>query len=125
MESRLHVLVEKMKALEKELAREIQRKEAEYHYRVLGKKVAFEEWIGEEQKALVRRIIPFIRSSTWPVILSAPVIWAVFPAALFFDVMVTVYHAVCFPIYGIPKVKRSEYIIFDRHNLPYLTSLKK
>ncbi len=125
MESRLHVLVERIKELEKELAQEIQKKEEEYSYKIFGKKVAFEEWIKHEQKALVQKIIPFIRSSTWPVILTAPVIWAVLPAALLFDLMVTAYQAVCFPAYGIPKVKRDDYIIFDRHSLPYLNVIEK
>ncbi len=125
MESRLHVLVERIKELEKELAQEIQKKEEEYSYKIFGKKVAFEEWIKHEQKALVQKIIPFIRSSTWPVIVTAPVIWAVLPAALLFDLMVTAYQAVCFPAYGIPKVKRDDYIIFDRHSLPYLNVIEK
>lgn len=125
MESRLHALVAKIKELEHELAQEIQRKEEEYYYKIFGRRVRFEEWIKHEQKALVRKIIPFLRESSWPVILSAPVIWAVLPAALLFDLLLTFYQAVCFPIYGIPKVKRSEYVIFDRHVLPYLNIIEK
>ncbi len=125
MESRLHILVARMKELEKEIALEIQKKEDEYYYKVFGKKVTFEEWIHHEQKALVAKIIPFIRSSTWPVILSAPIIWSVLPAALLFDLMMTLFQAICFPIYGIPKVKREGFIIFDRHALLYLNIIEK
>ena len=125
MENRLHMLIAKMKELEKELSEEIQKKEEEYYYKIFGKKVTFEEWIAHEQKALVQKIIPFLRSSTWPVILSAPVIWAVLPAVLFLDLMFALYQAVCFPIYGIPKVKRGEYIIFDRRALAYLNIIEK
>ncbi len=123
--SRLHALVARIKELEQELAREIQAKEEEYFYKIFGKRVKFEEWIKHEQKALVQKIIPFIRSASWPVILSAPVIWAVLPAALFLDLMVTVYQAVCFPIYGIPVVRRGAYIVIDRHMLPYLNVIEK
>ena len=125
MESRLHMLIAKMKELEKELAREIQKKEEEYYYKIFGRTVTFEEWIKHEQKALVMKIIPFIRESTWPVILSAPVVWAVLPAAMLFDLMFTVYQAVCFSIYGIPKVKRGDYFLFDRRVLAYLNSIEK
>ena len=125
MENRLHLLVAKIKELEKELAQEIQKNEEEYYYKILGKKVTFEAWVEHEQKALVKKIIPFIRESTWPVILSAPIIWAVLPAALLLDLMVTIYQAVCFPIYGIPSLKRSDYIIYDRHALPYLNIIEK
>ncbi len=58
MESRLHTLIERIKELEKELAKEIQRKEEEYYYKIFGKRVTFEEWIKHEQKALVQKIIP-------------------------------------------------------------------
>ena len=125
MESRLHTLVERIKELEQELAREIQKKEDEYYYKVFGKRVKFEEWIRHEQKALVQKIIPFVRESSWPVILSAPVIWSVLPAALLFDLMMTLFQAVCFPIYGIPRVKRGDHIILDRSALPYLNVIEK
>jgi hypothetical protein len=78
-----------------------------------------------EQKALVKKIIPFIRESDWAILLSAPVIWAVLPFALLFDLAVTVYQAVCFPIYGIPRVKRRDHILLDRHALPYLNVIEK
>ncbi len=125
MESRLHTLVAKIKELEKELAPEIQKKEEQYYYRIFGKRVTFEEWIKHEQKALVMKIVPFIRGSTWPVILSAPVIWSVLPAALLFDLMTTIFQAACFPIYGIPAVTRSDHIILDRFALPYLNIIEK
>jgi hypothetical protein len=125
MENRLQVLVDKIKELEKELNREIQKKEEEYYYKIFGKKVTFEEWIKHEQKVLVKKIVPFIRESTWPVILTAPIIWAVLPAALLLDFALTVYQAVCFPIYGIPRVQRSDYIVLDRHSLPYLNIIEK
>ena len=42
------------------------------------------------------------------------------------DMCLEVYHRVCFPIYGIPYVKRSEYIsIVDRARLPYLSWTEK
>ena len=35
------------------------------------------------------------------------------------------YQAVCFPVYGIPKVARKDYLIFDRRYLAYLNGLEK
>ncbi len=41
---------------------------------------------------------------------------------VFADLCVEIYHRVAFPIYGIPYVKRSQYIrIVDREKLPYLS----
>ena len=44
----------------------------------------------------------------------------------FADICAEIYHRVAFPLYGIPYVKRSEYIrIMDRAKLPYLTWWEK
>jgi hypothetical protein len=41
---------------------------------------------------------------------------------LFSDILIEIYHRICFPLYGYPYVKRSEYIqLWDRAKLPYLT----
>jgi hypothetical protein len=39
--------------------------------------------------------------------------------------MVTLYQHLCFRVYGIPRVRRADYIIIDRHQLAYLNALEK
>ncbi len=39
---------------------------------------------------------------------------------LLLDLSITLYQACSFPIYRIAKVRRSDYIVFDRHPLGYL-----
>jgi len=41
------------------------------------------------------------------------------------DLFITFYQLSCFPIYGIKKVRRADYIIFDRHKLQYLNFIEK
>ena len=41
------------------------------------------------------------------------------------DASVAVYQMVCFPIYGIPKVRRKDYLVFDRGRLAYLNTIEK
>lgn len=54
--------------------------------------------------------------------ISFPFIWGMAVPIFITDVLFEVYHHVCFPLYGIPLVKRSEYIrVIDRAKLPYLT----
>lgn len=43
----------------------------------------------------------------------------------FFDLWVEIYHRICFPLYGIPYVKRGDYIRIDRHKLDYLNIFQK
>ena len=37
----------------------------------------------------------------------------------------TLYQAICFPVYGLAKVRRADHLVFDRHHLPYLNALEK
>ena len=53
--------------------------------------------------------------------LSVPFIYMMLIPVLFADICLEIYHRICFPLFGIPYVKRSHYIhIADRAKLPYL-----
>ncbi len=67
----------------------------------------------------------YIKGAKPAYVLTAPVIYSMIIPALIMDLFVTVYQAVCFPVYGIAKVKRGEFIVFDRHRLAYLNLLQK
>ncbi|MFC7690136.1 hypothetical protein ACFQY5_11565 [Paeniroseomonas aquatica] len=41
------------------------------------------------------------------------------------DLFTTLYQRVCFPVYGIGRVRRDDYVIIDRHLLSYLNLLEK
>ena len=57
--------------------------------------------------------------------LSVPFIYSVIIPIALLDIFVTVYQTFAFPLYRIPQVKRSEYIVMDRRFLPYLNALQK
>ncbi len=62
----------------------------------------------------------------WLHLLSAPFIWLPLPFIILLDLVCALYQIICFPVYGIKRVKRSEYIlIFDRNKLAYLNPLEK
>lgn len=58
-------------------------------------------------------------------IISLPFIWGVIIPMVFFDIWVEVYHRICFPLYGLRYVKRSNHIRIDRHKLKYLNWYQK
>ena len=62
----------------------------------------------------------------WLHLISAPFIWLPLPFIIMLDLVTALYQFICFPIYGIAWVKRSEYIlIMDRNKLDYLNPLEK
>jgi hypothetical protein len=66
-----------------------------------------------------------LRNTRLLVILSSPLIYLCVLPFLLLDASVAVYQLVCFPIYGIPKVHRKDYLVFDRGVLAYLNSIEK
>lgn len=125
MNEKLDTLLEKMRALEKEILRELQKKELEFFYEVRQGKVRFTEEAHARHKLLVKRFASYIRDSRFMILLTTPVIWACFIPIALLDVAMIVYQAICFPVYGIPKVKRSDYIRLDRRHLAYLNWAEK
>jgi hypothetical protein len=67
----------------------------------------------------------FLREASVFNILSAPVIWTCLLPIFLLDVVMSLYQLICFPIYGIPKVRRSDYIIMDRSRINYLNLIEK
>gem|GEM_PF-5282133 len=54
-------------------------------------------------------------------LLSIHFIWAPLPFLLFTDVVLETYHRICFPLYNMKTIVRSDYIsIIDREKLQYL-----
>ena len=66
-----------------------------------------------------------LRTTHWLVILTSPLIYLCVLPFLLVDASVALYQFVCFPIYGIPKVARKDYLVFDRGVLAYLNSIEK
>ncbi len=59
------------------------------------------------------------------VVLTAPLIYVLIVPLAMLDLFVNLYQAVCFPVYGIPKVRRRDHIVIDRQRLAYLNGLQK
>jgi hypothetical protein len=78
-----------------------------------------------EHRRLKRSSWNHLRTTELLVILSSPLIYACVLPFLMLDASVALYQLVCFPIYGIPKVRRKDYLVFDRGRLAYLNTIEK
>ena len=57
---------------------------------------------------------------------TGPLLWLPLPFIIMLDLVCELYQFICFPIYRIEKVKRSEYILItDRNKLKYLNPMEK
>lgn len=125
MTNQIESLVGRIKELESELVLELQKKEKEFYYVVIRKKVRFEREVRKRHKTLAQTIRRYLADASLLNILTAPVIWFCLIPGAFLDLTITVYQTICFPVYGIPKVQRSEYIVIDRQHLSYLNGIEK
>jgi hypothetical protein len=125
MKPKISELADRIKLLQSELDAELARRSAELRFGMEHGRIAFEEELLRRHRELRQKLLPYIVGANPLVILTAPVIYAGIVPFLLLDLFVTVYQAVCFPIYGIAKVRRADYIVFDRHHLAYLNALEK
>lgn len=125
MNDKLTELLEDIRALERDVRDELHNKEKEFYYKVHERKVQFEDAIKTKHKQQAKNLVSYILGIRLSVLLSAPFIYICFIPAVFLDLSISIYQRVCFPIYKIPRVKRADYIIFDRHHLAYLNAIEK
>ena len=125
MNQQIDELIRKIQTLEEELEAELKRKRDEYQFIIEEKRVRFAEEVARQQRRFKTGLLRYLVTSRPQNLLTAPIIYAGFVPFLLLDLFLTSYQALCFPIYGIPKVKRSEYMVFDREDLPYLNIVEK
>lgn len=125
MPTQIELLLEKIKSLENELIDELQKQQEEFSYEIKKRQVHFENNVIIKHKAYAKALVKYIVDAPLKHILCAPIIWLCIIPAVLTDITVSFYQLICFPIYGIPKVKRQDYMIFDRQYLNYLNLIEK
>lgn len=118
-------LLERIRQLQDEIEEDIRRRSAEFRYRLENGRVVFEAGMRERHRALRVRLSTFLGRTRPMVLITAPVIYSVIVPLVILDLFVTVYQRVCFPVYGIERVRRADFIRIDRHHLAYLNAIQK
>lgn len=120
MNEKIRKLLDQMNALEDELRAALHAQETRMFFQIKGKRVEFEKHIREKHRLLKRGILRWIVTDRPLNLVTAPVIYSMIFPLLILDACVSLYQAACFPIYGIAKVTRNDYIVVDRQYLEYL-----
>lgn len=125
MKDTIRELRGRMDELEQELRRELAAKQEEFRYTVEKNRVRFSREVQETHRALATRWTSYVYESGIFKVLTIPVIWFALIPAVVLDFFVFFYQIICFPVYGIPRVRRRDYIVLDRHRLKYLNWVEK
>jgi hypothetical protein len=125
MNEQYGLLVDKIKSLEADLEAEFAKSRAELRFTFEQGRVGFEAEVLRRHKQLRSGLTRYVLNARPLVVLTAPFIYSLIIPLVFLDLFVSLYQAVCFPAYGIEKVRRSDYLVFDRRYLGYLNALEK
>lgn len=125
MNTKIEALLETIREMEHEIELELQRRRAGLKADFEAHRVRFEHEVLEQQKRFKMGMLNYMLSSDIKSLLSAPLIYSVFFPMVLFDLFVWVYQWVCFPLYGLARVKRADYFVFDRVHLGYLNLIEK
>jgi hypothetical protein len=125
MANHIDNLIERIRSLEAELEAEFARHSAGLRYGLERGRIVFEEEVRRRHRELRTGLLRYIATARPLVVLVAPVIYSLIVPFVLLDLFVTLYQAICFPVYRIEKVRRSDYLVFDRQQLAYLNALEK
>ncbi|HTB09937.1 MAG TPA: hypothetical protein VK752_00120 [Bryobacteraceae bacterium] len=118
-------LSSRIQSLEKELKVALEEKEKAFQYRWANGKALFEKAVLGKHKDLKHWLPSYLLHGRFLAYATAPIIYSGIVPFMLLDVFLTVYQGICFPVYGVPKARRADYIVFDRGGLKYLNLLER
>ena len=125
MNDRIRHLLDQMALLEEDLRVALHEQEANALFQIRGRRVEFEESIRQAHLRLKSGFFHWLVTYRPQNLITGPVIYAMIVPLAILDLSVTLYQAICFPIYGVARVSRADYIIYDRQQLEYLNFIEK
>lgn len=118
-------ILAEIKAKQQELYKEYEKLTKKYDFSFEKGKIKFSQNAKMYQEKFR---IPLWKYISNPIIrhtLSIPFIYGMIIPAIILDTFLFIYQHTAIRLYGIPLVKRSEYIVFDRKHLSYLNIMQK
>ena len=125
MDAQFEGLLKKLRDAEADIETELTRRREALRFDVHNRRVVFEDDVKRFHTTLRTHALKYLAGARPLVVLTAPVIYSVILPMIVLDIFVMIYQAVCFPVYGIPRVRRRDYLVFDRHHLAYLNIIEK
>lgn len=125
MNEKIKSLLDQITVLEDELRATLYEQQSSVLFKIKGKRIEFEQSIRQKHRELKMGIFRWIVTNRPQNLITGPIIYGMFIPLLVMDFFVSFYQLSCFPIYGIPRVKRSDFIVYDRQHLEYLNFIEK
>ncbi|MDO8457924.1 MAG: hypothetical protein Q7T07_13560 [Burkholderiaceae bacterium] len=124
MNENITQILSKMAALEDELRTAVHEQESRMFFQIKGKRIEFESSVKAAHRKLKRNFFRWLVTNRPQNLITGPIIYSMIFPLMLLDLCVSFYQWSCFPIYGIAKVRRGDYIVFDRRHLSYLNFIE-
>ncbi len=128
-QTNLDVLLQRLQTLQAELDTEFDRiltqKAASFRYTLKRGRVRFEAGIKAFQRRQRTRIWTYLLEAKLAHMLTVPVIYSLIVPIALLDVTISFFQHICFRVYNIRRVVRSDFIVIDRQYLAYLNTVEK
>ncbi|MES2180972.1 MAG: hypothetical protein V4493_02610 [Pseudomonadota bacterium] len=125
MNERIQQLLNQITVLEDELRTTLAEQQSNVFFQIKGKRIEFNQTIKETHLRLKKNFFHWLVTNRPQNLITGPIIYSMIIPLAITDLFITFYQLTCFPIYGIKKVRRADYIIFDRQHLSYLNFIEK
>ena len=123
--SAIQDLIDQFNQIKKNLETDVESKRKQFNYQFNKKRIIFERVLLKAHKRLKTGSLRYLFNANPLTIITAPLIYMLIVPLLLLDLFVSLYQSICFPIYKVKKIKRSDYIVIDRHKLGYLNIIEK
>ena len=125
MNEKISLILAQMAELEANLRTAVHEQESRIFFQIKGKRVEFEHSVKAAHRKLKKSFLRWLVTDRPQNLITGPVIYSLIVPLLMVDLCVSFYQWTCFPIYRITKVRRGDYLVFDRRHLGYLNFIEK
>jgi hypothetical protein len=125
MNTDISKLLADMRALQDQLEDILDEARERFRYTMEDGRAHFTREVQLLQRRYRVSSIRYLLDSDWRSIVTAPVIYAMLIPLTAVDLSFSLYQHICFRAYGVPRVRRRDYLVNDRHRLVYLNTIEK
>jgi len=103
--SAIQDLIDQFNQIKKNLEMDVESKRKQFDYQFNKKRIIFEKVLLKAHKKLKTGSLRYLFNANLLTIITAPLIYMLIVPLLLLDLFVSLYQAICFPIYKVKKLK--------------------
>lgn len=125
MNEEIEKLLSQLSKLESQIEEAIDAKSEKFFQELKDGKAQFDEATLSAHRAVKTGINKYIFKTNLATLLSIPFVYGMMIPFVILDLGLFIFQWTCFSFWQIPKVKRADFIVIDRHSLAYLNIIEK